>query len=289
MAILLFAMSSKELQKQVERRVGQCVLTCPTTAVYAGIAAEAAHDWLGLGRNLRYFGDGCQISKLIDGVRYWRMPVMDGEFVCEEKIGLVKGDRRRQFPDPGPRRRRRRWPPPSARWRRCASVQNVIMPFPGGVVRSGSKVGSKYTALPASTNDAYCPTLRGLVRTQLRGRSGAVLEIVIDGLDAAEHPTRHARRDPGRLRARRASAASQRSPPATTAASSGRTTSTCSESPRVKPLTFKLKVQSAVPASTRPRSRPRGAGREDARGDRAYRARRLERDLRGRRAVRRQR
>jgi formylmethanofuran--tetrahydromethanopterin N-formyltransferase len=89
-AVLLFAIS-QELQKQVERRTGQCVLTCATTAAYGGIAADAVHEWLGLGRSLRYFGDGFQISKLIDGRRYWRIPVMDGEFVCEDRIGLVKG------------------------------------------------------------------------------------------------------------------------------------------------------------------------------------------------------
>ena len=61
-------------------------------------------------------------------------------------------------------------------------VEGAILPFPGGIVRSGSKVGSKYKALPASTNDAYCPTLRGAVETALDEDIGCVLEIVIDGL-----------------------------------------------------------------------------------------------------------
>ena len=63
-------------------------------------------------------------------------------------------------------------------------VPNVIMPFPGGVVRSGSKVGSRYKTLPASTNDAFCPTLRGVVKTELPPEAGCCLEIVIDGLTA---------------------------------------------------------------------------------------------------------
>jgi formylmethanofuran--tetrahydromethanopterin N-formyltransferase len=88
--MLIFAMSSKDLQKHVERRAGQCVLTCPTTAAYNGIRAEVGKEWLNLGASLRYFGDGFQISKLIDGKRYWRIPVMEGEFVCEEKAGLMK-------------------------------------------------------------------------------------------------------------------------------------------------------------------------------------------------------
>src|SRR6476659_9251385 len=87
-SVLFFSMSGKELARQVERRVGQCVLTCPTTAVYAGIAAGEA---IALGRNLRFFGDGWQISKVIDGVRYWRVPVMDGEFVAQETTAVVKG------------------------------------------------------------------------------------------------------------------------------------------------------------------------------------------------------
>jgi formylmethanofuran-tetrahydromethanopterin formyltransferase (EC 2.3.1.101) len=86
-SVLLFSMSGKELAKQLERRVGQCVLTCPTTAIYAGLDEGEA---IALGRNLRFFGDGWQISKMIDGKRYWRVPVMDGEFVAQETTALVK-------------------------------------------------------------------------------------------------------------------------------------------------------------------------------------------------------
>jgi formylmethanofuran--tetrahydromethanopterin N-formyltransferase len=182
-AILLFAMSSKDLQKQLERRAGQCVLTCPTTAAYGGIPAEAAHDWLGLGRALRYFGDGFQISKLIGGKRFWRIPVMEGEFVCEEKVALVKGIGGGNFLILARDQRAAL----GAAERAVAAmhkVKNIILPFPGGVVRSGSKVGSKYKTLIASTNDAYCPTLVGLTRSRLPAGVGAVLEIVIDGLDA---------------------------------------------------------------------------------------------------------
>jgi len=87
-AVLLFAVSGKELAKQVERRVGQCVLTCPTTAVFAGLTDG---EPIALGKNLRFFGDGWQISKVIEGRRYWRVPVMDGEFVCEETTPVIKG------------------------------------------------------------------------------------------------------------------------------------------------------------------------------------------------------
>ena len=183
LAVLLFSMSGKELAKQLERRVGQCVLTCPTTAVYAGIDDGEA---IALGRNLRFFGDGWQISKLIDGVRYWRVPVMDGEFVAQETTAVVKGvgggnllllcrdtDSALAVAE--------------SAVRAMKALPNVVMPFPGGVVRSGSKVGSKYAALNASTNDAFCPSLYGLVTgSELTPETRCVMEIVIDGLSEAD-------------------------------------------------------------------------------------------------------
>lgn len=179
-SLLFFAVSGKELAKQVERRVGQCVLTCPTSAAFAGTTG----DPIPLGKNLRYFGDGFQASKLIDGRRYWRVPVMDGEFLCEETTGLVKAVGGGNFlilADTLPHALEAA----EAAIEAMRRVPNVIMPFPGGVVRSGSKVGSRYKALPASTNDAFCPTLRGITRTELGADVGAVLEIVIDGLEDA--------------------------------------------------------------------------------------------------------
>lgn len=178
-SVLLFAMSGKDLAKQLERRTGQCVLTCPTTAVFAGMQDE---ERLPLGKNLRYFGDGYQISKLIGGRRYWRVPVMDGEFLTEETTGrcaavgggnfLVLGHTQTQVlaacEDAVDAMRR---------------LARIVLPFPGGVVRSGSKVGSKYKSLMASTNHAYCPTLRGLVDSQLDADTGSVMEIVVNGID----------------------------------------------------------------------------------------------------------
>ena len=183
LAVLLFSMSGKELAKQLERRVGQCVLTCPTTAVFAGIVEGEA---IALGKNLRFFGDGWQISKVIDGVRYWRVPVMDGEFVAQETTCVVKGvgggnllllcrdtDSALAVAE--------------AAVLAMKALPNVIMPFPGGLVRSGSKVGSKYAALNASTNDAYCPSLYGLVaKSELTAQTRCVMEIVIDGLSEAD-------------------------------------------------------------------------------------------------------
>jgi formylmethanofuran--tetrahydromethanopterin N-formyltransferase len=183
--ILLFAMSTKELTKQVERRVGQCVMTCPTTAVFAGIA-EGEGEAIALGKNLRFFGDGWQISKVIGGVRYWRVPVMDGEFVAQETTAMVKGVGGGNLILLA-RHTEAALGAASAAAAAMRKLRNVVLPFPGGVVRSGSKVGSKYAALPASTNDAFCPGLHGLTTaSELSADTGCVLEIVIDGLGAAD-------------------------------------------------------------------------------------------------------
>ncbi|MFN0316906.1 MAG: formylmethanofuran--tetrahydromethanopterin N-formyltransferase [Burkholderiales bacterium] len=180
-SILLFAVSTKELAKQVDRRTGQCVLTSPTSACYSGIDGES----IPLGKNLRFFGDGYQNSKVIGGRRYWRVPVMDGEFLCEETTGMVKAVGGGNFLILAKSTEQALHASEGA-IAAMRKLRGVIMPFPGGVVRSGSKVGSKYKALIASTNDAYCPTLRGASpSTQLTADVGAVLEIVIDGLTDA--------------------------------------------------------------------------------------------------------
>ncbi|HZP93705.1 MAG TPA: formylmethanofuran--tetrahydromethanopterin N-formyltransferase [Burkholderiales bacterium] len=180
-SVLLFAVSGKELAKQVERRVGQCVLTSPSSAVFSGLEGEP----INLGRNLRFFGDGYQMSKMIGGRRYWRVPVMDGEFLCEETTGMVRAVGGGNFLVLASGQIEA-LAACEAAIAAMSKVPGAIAPFPGGVVRSGSKVGSRYKALTASTNDAFCPTLRGAVKTELTPEVGAVLEIVIDGLTDAD-------------------------------------------------------------------------------------------------------
>ena len=181
-SVLLFAVSTKELTKQLERRVGQCVLTSPTSAVFAGVEGG---EPLPLGKYLRFFGDGFQTSKLIGGHRYWRIPVMDGDFLIQDTTHMVNGVGGGNFLVLA-ESQSQVLAACEAAVAAMRQVPNVIMPFPGGVVRSGSKVGSKYPALRASTNDAFCPTIRGVTATQLTPDIGAVLEIVIDGLSAAD-------------------------------------------------------------------------------------------------------
>ena len=177
-SILMFAMGSKVLMQQLETRMGQCILTCPTAAAFSGIESE---DMINLGKHLRYFGDGYQTSKLIGGKRYWRIPVMDGEFLTEETTGMVRAIGGGNFLVLATSQNKA-LEACEAAIEAMKRVPNVIMPFPGGVVRSGSKVGSKYAKMFASTNDAFCPTLKGLVKTELSDDIESVLEIVIDGL-----------------------------------------------------------------------------------------------------------
>ncbi|MBN8915749.1 MAG: formylmethanofuran--tetrahydromethanopterin N-formyltransferase [Rhizobiales bacterium] len=182
-AVLIFAMSLKDLKKIVPLRAGQCVLTSPTSALYSGLEGGSA---IPLGKALRYFGDGHQMSKNLGGRRIWRIPVMEGEFVCDEIVGsttaAVGGGNFLILA----RSRPAALAAAEAAVAAMGQVRGAIMPFPGGVVRSGSKVGSKYAGLIASSNDAYCPTLRGIAKTALPAEVESVLEIVIDGLSEGE-------------------------------------------------------------------------------------------------------
>ncbi len=189
-SLLLFAFNREALQKAVVNRVGQCILTCPTTACYNGLPV-IKDKTIRVGGNLRFFGDGYQFSKKLEGRRYWRLPVMDGEFTCEDLFGTTKGVAGGNFLILG-QSQKAALAAAQAAVAAIRQASGVILPFPGGIVRSGSKVGSRYKKLRASTNDAYCPTLRGLVQTALPEGTNAVYEIVIDGLDlpAVEEATR---------------------------------------------------------------------------------------------------
>lgn len=179
-SLLLFAFSRDALQKALVNRVAQCVLTCATTACYAGL--PRGDRAVRVGGNLRYFADGWQVSKLHGDRRYWRLPTMDGEFLCEDEFGTVKGVAGGNLIALGESQAVALAAAERA-VAACRSVPGVIAPFPGGVVRSGSKVGSRYKALKASTNEAYSPTLRAAVPTSLPPGANAAYEVVLDALD----------------------------------------------------------------------------------------------------------
>ena len=182
-SVLLFAFDAAGLAQRLVDRVGQSVLTCPTTACFDGL--PEGDERVVVGGLLRHFGDRYQSSKFLDGRRYWRIPVMDGEFLVQETFGVQKaiggGNLLILAIDHASALAAAEAAADAMR-----RVRGVMLPFPGGIVRSGSKIGAKhYKQLIASTNDAYCPTLRGRgdVVTALPPEVNAVLEIVVDGLD----------------------------------------------------------------------------------------------------------
>jgi formylmethanofuran--tetrahydromethanopterin N-formyltransferase len=188
-AALLFATDRDGLAKRLVERIGQTVLTCPTTACFNGL--EDGED-VDVGGQLRYFGDGWQASKVLDGQRYWRIPVMEGEFLVQERFGAVKGVGGGNIivmAEDAPATLRAT----EAAVEAMREVRGAVLPFPGGIARSGSKVGSRYKALMASTNHPLCPTLRAQVDdSEVSEGINSVLEIVIDGL--APEPVRDSMR-----------------------------------------------------------------------------------------------
>ena len=180
-AVLVFAFTLDGLAKSVQGRVGQCILTCPTTACYNGIEGCPKEKRIRVGGAIRYFGDGFQKAKKLDDRRYWRIPVMDGEFLCEDWFGTITGVAGGNLLICGTNAQAALLATESA-VEAMRTARDIALPFPGGMVRSGSKVGSKYAKLKASTNDAYCPTLRGVTKSELPKACNAVYEIVIDGL-----------------------------------------------------------------------------------------------------------
>jgi len=185
-SVLLFAFDAEGLGKRLIERVGQCVLTCPTTACFDGLPGIV--ERVAVGGLLRHFGDRFQSSKFLNGTRYWRIPVMDGEFLVQEAFGVQKAIGGGNFlilaeHSDGA------LASAEAAIAAMRAGRGIALPFPGGVVRAGSKVGAKnYKKMVASTNDAYCPTLRGRpgVDSELPPGVNAVLEIVVDGLDRAD-------------------------------------------------------------------------------------------------------
>lgn len=182
--ILLFGFEPNGLKDQLIKRVGQCILTCPGTACYAGVEGPKK---IKLGGAIRYFGDGFAIAKRVPDAtgkerRYWRIPVMDGEFLCEDSVRAVEGavgGGNLLFLG---RTHAETLKVAEIAVEAASAVPGAILPFPGGIVRSGSKVGGRTKGMMASTNDAYCPTLKGRAGSALPPECGVVLEIVIDAL-----------------------------------------------------------------------------------------------------------
>ena len=173
--------SRRELKLQMITRIGQCILTCPTTAAFD--AMPDAKRLLKVGRALRKFGDGFQKRDRLGNRTIWRIPVMEGEFVIEDTFGVRRGvaggnfiimadsqvsglDAAEKAVDA------------------MGTVEGVVLTFPGGICRSGSKVRSMKYKLPASTNHPFCPTLRTSISdSKVPETVRSAYELVFNGLD----------------------------------------------------------------------------------------------------------
>ena len=187
-AIMVFGFSKRKLSESMLSRIGQCVLTCPTTAIFNGIPRAESDEMLDVGKSLRFFGDGYQVKmRMNDGlgerVRFWRIPVMEGEFLTEELYGAKKAVAGGNFLIMGEEERSTLEAAERA-VEAIHTVPRIITPFPGGLCRSGSKVGSKYAFLKASTNTPFCPTIKHTFKgSKTPEKVNSIIEIVLNGLD----------------------------------------------------------------------------------------------------------
>jgi len=180
--IQIYQGSRGALKNQMSLRIGQCIMTCPTTAVFD--ALPKAKRRVSIGRSLRYFGDGFQKEAEVGGRKVWRIPVMEGEFIVEDEFGIMKAVASGNMLILANDWESALKASEDAKEAISKNIRGAIMPFPGGLCRAGSKVGSLKYKLPASTNHQYCPTLRTLVPdSKISEGVGSVYEIVINGLN----------------------------------------------------------------------------------------------------------
>jgi formylmethanofuran--tetrahydromethanopterin N-formyltransferase len=179
--IQMWHRSRRELKVQMITRIGQCILTCPTTAAFDALPDTVRRLKVGLA--LRKFGDGFQKRDKLGDRNVWRIPVMEGEFIIEDRFGVKKGVAGGNFiimADSQPSALEAAEKAVEA----MVAVEGVVLPFPGGICRSGSKVGSMKYKLPASTNHPFCPTLRTSISdSKVPATVQSVYELVFNGLD----------------------------------------------------------------------------------------------------------
>jgi formylmethanofuran--tetrahydromethanopterin N-formyltransferase len=180
--IQIYHTTRGSLKAQMSLRIGQCIMTCPTTAAFD--ALPKARRRLKVGRSLRLFGDGFQKKDEVAGRKVWRIPVMEGEFVVEDNFGAMKAVASGNMLILAKDWKASLKASEDAKDAISQKVRGVIMPFPGGICRAGSKVGSVNYKLPASTNHPFCPTVKKLVSdTEVPDNVESVYEIVINGLN----------------------------------------------------------------------------------------------------------
>jgi formylmethanofuran--tetrahydromethanopterin N-formyltransferase len=180
--IQIYHRTRRDLKTQMILRIGQCVMTCPTTAAFD--ALPEAKRRLKVGRSLRLFGDGFQKRDEMYGRKIWRIPVMEGEFVVDDRFGAVQAVAGGNFLIMAENRKIGLQAAEKAVEAINQESLEVILPFPGGVCRAGSKAGSMKYKLKASTFHLYCPKLKKLVAdSKVPETVDSIYEIVINGLN----------------------------------------------------------------------------------------------------------
>lgn len=170
-----------DLKAQMTLRIGQCIMTCPTASAFD--ASSNAKRKMKIGRSIRLFGDGFQRKSLVGKRKVWKIPVMEGDFVVEDSFGAAEAIAGGNFLILAESKPSGLKAAEEAVKAIKASAAEVIMPFPGGICRSGSKAGSLKYKLVASTNHPFCPKLRELVPdSQVPENVNCVYEIVVNGL-----------------------------------------------------------------------------------------------------------
>jgi len=180
--IQIYHRTRPELKGQMLMRLGQCILTCPTTAAFDGIPSHKVK--VRVGDAIRMFGDGFERKSDLGGRRVWRIPVMEGEFIVEDRFGVKKavagGNLLIMAKDQASGLTAAEKTVEAIR-----GLRAVILPFPGGICRSGSKTGSAKYKLPASTNHPFCPKLRDIVsESKIPEGVNSVYEVVYNALDS---------------------------------------------------------------------------------------------------------
>lgn len=179
--IQVYNRNRAELKNQLILRIGQCVMTCPTTAAFD--AMPNAKRRLKVGRSIRYFGDGFQRKGIVGNRKVWKIPVMEGEFIVEDSFGAAEAVAGGNFLILAKDKASGLMAAEEAVKAIKEKAKDVILPFPGGICRSGSKAGSLKYKLKASTNHLFCPSLKTVVQdSQLPPSVNCVYEIVINGL-----------------------------------------------------------------------------------------------------------
>lgn len=170
-----------ELEHQLLERIGQCVLTAATTSVFDDMGADA-DEKLKVGFKLKFFGDGYEKEGTIAGRKVYMIPIMSGEFVIEGELGIKKGVAGGNFFVMAENQTAALVGAEVA-VDAIGNVEGTITPFPGGIVASGSKVGSnKYKFMSATTNEKFCPSLCEEVESDIPADVKGIYEIVIDGV-----------------------------------------------------------------------------------------------------------